>query len=272
MFLRHLSFLAAGLLAAALACDRAAAGGVVRASGTGAAIALLQHLGARLAVEQRVEFVVIRSLGSAGAVKALADGKLDLAIVGRRLNSRETAAGLHEAMSLRTAYVLATSRPDPGNLASGDVARIFGATNPVWPDGSPVRIILRPRSDTDSELLGDLFPGMKQAIEAARQRPELPTVATDQDNADMAERLTGSLTGITATQIRTEGLMLHTLSIDGVEASFANFESGAYRYAKTLYVITGDTTNVDVAHAIDFLRSPAGLQFLRDAEVLPEAR
>lgn len=267
---RRISLPALAVAAFALGCVGADA--TVRVGGTGTTIAVLQQLGARFGAALNVDIVIIRSLGSSGSLRALADRKLDLVIVGRPLTGQEAAAGLREAMTLRTAYVLATSRPKPGSLASTDVARIFRAGNPVWPDGSALRIILRPRTDTDSELMSRSFPGMKEALEAARQRPELPTAATDQDNADLAERLAGSLTGITATQIKTEGLMLNTIAIDGVDPSLANFESGAYRYAKTLHVVVRDVVDPEAGRVIEFLRSPDGLQFLRDAEILPEPK
>ena len=119
---------------------------------------------------------------------------LDIAVPARTLKSHESAAGLRQVAVLRTAYVIATSHPNPGSLKSADIAKIFAAEKPTWSDGTPIRIILRPRSDTDTALLAELFPGMGDALEVARGRAELPTAATDQDNAALAERMTG-LTG-----------------------------------------------------------------------------
>jgi phosphate transport system substrate-binding protein len=118
-------------------------------------------------------------------------------------------------------------------MKSADLAKIVAAEKPTWADGTPIRIILRPRSDTDTALLGELFPGMTDAIESARRRAEVPTAATDQDNAALADRTPGSLIGTTMTQIKTEHRNLHAVPLDGVEPTLANFESGAYRFSKS---------------------------------------
>lgn len=265
--------LATSLLAVAAALvGHAAVADTVRVGGTGTAIGFLHEAAAKFAADTGGKVVVIPALGSAGSLRALIDGKLDLAVAARPLKGDEVAAGLRQLLVLRAAYVMATSRHDAGELKAADVAKIYAANSPVWPDGTPIRIILRPRSDTDTELLAALFPGMSDAMEAARRRPEVPIAATDQDNADEAERLTGSLTGTTTTQIKTEGRRLHAISIDGVEPTLANFASGAYGYAKRLYVVVKGDDGPDTAKFVEFLGSPVGLDLLRSAEVLPEAK
>jgi phosphate transport system substrate-binding protein len=268
----HSASIFVALLSVAASLGHAIAADAVRVGGTGTAIGFLQHAAAKFAADSGGKVMVIPALGSTGSLRALSDGKIEVAVAARPLKSEEAAAGLRQVLALRTAYVMATSRRAGGDLKAADVAKIYGANSPIWPDGTPVHIILRPRSDTDTELLGAIFPGMADALEAARRRPDVPTAATDQDNADEAERLTGSLAGTTATQIKTEGRRLQTMSIDGVEPTLANFESGAYPYAKKLYVVVKGEANQDVARFVEFLHSPSGLALLRDAEVLPEAK
>ena len=89
--------------------------------------------------------------------------------------------------------MLATSHPNPDGLALADIANAFRSERATWSDGSPIRVILRPRSESDTALIGELFPGVASAIATARLRPDIPVAATDQDNADMAEQTPGSL-------------------------------------------------------------------------------
>ena len=136
----------------------------------------------------------------------------------------------------------------------------------------PLRIILRPRSETDTALLGALFPGMDAAIETARRRTEVPTAATDQDNVDRAERTPGSLTGTSASQLATERPNLRVVTLDGVLPAFANFESGAYPFTKKLYVVVRANGSPEARRFVDFLRSPQGVKALRETETLPGAQ
>jgi phosphate transport system substrate-binding protein len=255
----------------ALAAAPSAAQDILRIGGTGSAIGMLQQVGAGFSAATGVKVEVVPNLGSTGAVGALRDGWLDIAIPARPLKPDEAAAGLRQVVVLRTAYVIATSHSNPNGLKSADLAGILAAEKPTWADGTPIRIILRPRSDTDTALLAELFPGMGAAIETARRRAEVPTAATDQDNAAMAERTPGSLTGTTITQLKTEHRNLHIVPLDGVEPTLANFESGAYRFAKDLYFIVPRASSAEAQQFLNFLQSPRGVKALRETETLPGA-
>lgn len=240
----------------------------LRAGGTGSALGLLRQVGAEFASAAETKIDAIPALGSSGAVRALADGKLDIAVLARPLTADQTAAGLAQVLVLRTAFVFATSHRSPNGLKSGELARIYAADKPTWADGAPIRIILRPRSEADSALLGQLFGGMDAAIEAARRRIDLPSAATDQDNVDLAKRALGSLITTTASQLATEHHDLRVVPLDGVAPSLANLESGAYPFAKKLYVIVRADGRSEARRFVDFLRSPQGVKALRAAETL----
>lgn len=262
------------LSAVLLTTAHAATAVTVRFGGTGSSLGMLNQVGGEFAAASggAVKVAIIPSLGSSGALHALIDGKLDLAVSARPLKPEEAAAGLRQVLVLRTPYVLATSRPNPSPIKAADLPKIFNAQQPTWPDGSPVRIILRPRSETDTTLLGEMFPGMAQAIEVARRHAEVPTAATDQDNVALAERLTGSLIGTTLTQLTTERSSLHIITIDGVAPTLANFESGKYPFGKKLYFVLGKKSMPEAQTFVAFLLSPQGLKALRDAAVLPDKR
>jgi len=256
--------------AVALIAERATASETLRMGGTGSSLGLLEKVGAEFTSASGIKVAVIPSLGSSGALRALIDGKLDLAVSARPLKADESAAGLQQVAVLKTAFVLATSKPNPEGLNTSDLPWIFSEQGPIWSDGTPIRLILRPRSETDNALLGSITPGMDTAIEALRQRPEVPIAATDQDNADLAERMPGSLTGTTLTQIKTERRSLHAVPLNGVAPTFANFESGAYPFAKKLYLIVRTNGAPGALQFVEFLRSAAGLKALREAAALLE--
>ncbi len=229
---------------------------------------MLKRLGAVFKADSGVEVVVVPSLGSSGAIRAVIDGALDLAVTGRALKPEEAAKGLTVAFTARTPFVLATSHPNPDGLALADIANAFRSERATWSDGSPIRVILRPRAESDTTLMGELFPGVASAIAIARLRPDIPVAATDQDNADMAEQTPGSLVGSTLTQLALEERNLRVVPIEGVAPTFENFERGLYRYAKPLNFIVPARPAPLVERFLAFLRSPAGQRVLREARVL----
>ncbi|MDB5578191.1 MAG: ABC-type phosphate transport system periplasmic component-like [Bradyrhizobium sp.] len=261
---------AVALLLLAIAQPGDARADTLRTGGTGSAAMLLRKIGnAFTAQAPDTSVEVIPSLGSTGAIAAVVDGALDFAVSARPLAPAEAVKSLTEMILARTVFGLASSYPDPGNIASSDVAGFF--TNPTssWPDGTRLRIILRPRSEVDSTLLAKAFPNMAGAIEQLRLRAEIPVAATDQDNVRMAERMPGSLVSATLAQMQTEKPNLHFLMIDGVAPTLENFERGAYPYHKDFYFILPARRTPSLDRFVAFLRSPEGAKLLREAGSLP---
>ncbi len=237
----------------------------LRTGGVGAATNLLPLLSARSADKDVIAGLqVIPSLGSSGGLKALAEGAIDMAVSGRPLTAEELKQGMHVVLTVRTPFVMVTSHDKPNGMNSAEIAEIFRDPKAKWADGSPVRIILRPKGDSDTPLLGGMFPGMVSALNEARARHEVTVAATDQDNADAAERTPGSLTGSTLTQVKTEQRPLRMLPIDGVAPTPEALESGAYPFSKDLYFVRTPKPSLLAEALVVFLRSPAGEAALRE--------
>ena len=245
------------------------AAGVLQVGGTGAAAALLAHVGKPFTQQTGIAVEVIPGLGSSGGISAMAAGILDVAVSGRALSGAETGRGLVQAITMRTPFVFATSHRAPPNMTVREIANVYISEKAAWPDGSPIILILRPRMESDNQYIVRYFIGKDDVLDRVRQRVELPVATTDQDNADMAERLKGSLTGTTYAQIMLEQRDLRMIAIDGVVPSMETFESGAYRPAKLLYFVHPLQPSAAASRFIQFLRSDEGVRALREAHSLP---
>lgn len=245
----------------------------LRIGGTGSATVLMQQLGAAFeAVEADTKVEVIPGLGSSGSIAAVHDGVLDLAVSARPLKPNEQ--GLIAIVAVRTPYGLVSSNPEPGNISEADVATFYAEPKATWPDGTPVRVILRPRSESDTTLLGETFPQMMAAIDKVRTRIDVPVAATDQNNLEMASTIEGSLVGTSLTQMVTENYQqqLHFLTIDGAEPTLENLETGVYPYSKPYRFVFADQSTPLVQRFLDFVESSDGERLLRTAGSLPAAR
>jgi len=251
-----------------IACNaQIAAAGDLRIGGTGAVNGMIKSVGARFTAQTGIGVTLVPSLGTSGGNSALADGVLDIAISGRPLTAAEAAKGLTIVAEFHTAFGLVTSHPKPNGLKSSEIARLYQSDNPTWADGSPIRIILRPTTDSDSWLLDHHFPGMSKAMTALRKRADLSVAATDQDNADMAEQTPGSLTGATFTQVKMENRNLRFVPIDGAVPSLEFNKTGAYPFGKSLYLVLGARKCPACERFLAFLRSPDGVTALRQAGI-----
>lgn len=252
--IRRIGFVTAVLLGLA----SAASADTLRVGGIGAATAFLPELFAAFEPNGPAKLKIIPSLGSSGGLRALEDGLLDIAVTGRPLTADELKRGLTPAVTIRTPFILVTSHRNPDGFKSDDIPRLYKSPQATWSDGTPIRIILRPKSDSDTPALTAMLPGMAAAVDEARRRPDVPIAATDQDNASLAERVPGSLASSTLTQIKAEARNLRIIAVDGVVPSIETFRSGAYRFGKTLAFVLPAQKSPAAERFIAFLQSPAG--------------
>ena len=241
----------------------------LRIGGTGGALALFRHASEPFKSATGIQIEVLDSLGSLGAIRALGANALDVAVTAMPLARDGNQPGFVEVPFARTALVFVTSHPAPDRLTSRDLVSIFGAANAKWSDGKRINLILRPRTDADTQLIGRMFAGMAEAIEVARKRPDLPIAATDQDSAALAERLPGSLVQAGLGQIIAEKRALRAVVIDGVEPSLENLESKAYPYQKLFYLVYPTVRPAPAERLLVFLRSAEGRKLLRETGNLP---
>jgi len=232
--------------------------------GTGAATAPLQQIAVRFTAESGIAVEVIPGLGTSGGLNAAADGVLQLVVSARVPSAIETARELTTFLTTCTPYVLASSHPSPGSLASKTIAAIYAQGAPVWPDGTPIRIVLRPKAETDNAVMAALFPGIDQALAQARSRDVVPIGTTDQDNADLAEHIPGSLIGSTYAQLLTEHRALPFVAIDGELPDLDAYEAGRYPFGKRLYIIGPRHPKPEASRFLDFLGSPRGITAMRE--------
>lgn len=260
-----LTIVSLGLQTEVRAEDRAV---MLRIGGTGTALGGMRLLASAFKeVRPDVRVIVLPSLGSGGGIKALAAGKIDMSVSARQLKQAERAKGLKASEYVRTPIVFATRYDNPAeNLTLDDAAAMYSGEKESWPDGTQVRLILRPATETDIKLLRGMSKAMDKAVEAALQRDELHVAINDQDNATALEKVRGSL-GIAALgQIKAEKRRVKPLALDGVQGTPANLKSSKYPFAKTLYLVLKPEPAPAVEAFVRFIKSPEGRAVLTSTD------
>ena len=189
-------------------------------------------------------------------MKALLAGALDLAVIARPATPEETAQGIQTLAYGRTPLALVTSRPSgPAGLTTGDLAAILSGSVKAWSDGQPVRLVLRPKADTDTRLLQGLAPAVAEAVEAAHQRPGMIVGVTDSDANERVARSEGALgtSALCATLVR-QG-RLRTLALNQVRPTVEAMVQGTYPLAKEIYLVTTRATPAASQDLLRFLTS-----------------
>jgi hypothetical protein len=121
-----------------------------------------------------IALAVLPMPGSSGANSAVADGKLGLAVSDATCATRRKRAACRSSACCALPTALRPSRPGPDGLATRRTSSVFyKSARALWPDGTPVLIVLRPRpDDSDNEswlaLLSWDGRGRRAASQAAR--------------------------------------------------------------------------------------------------------
>ncbi|MGL4728488.1 MAG: substrate-binding domain-containing protein [Bosea sp. (in: a-proteobacteria)] len=236
MMLTRRMLTGAALALAAAPLSRAAE--PLRIGGTGAALGLLRKLVepfAQYAPEYPLE--VISGLGSAGAISAVSQGAIDIAISGRKLNTKELATGLDMFAFAEAPFAFVTATPEAYSLSCLDVGRMYAGEAHKLPNGETVRVILRPRSDATTLFMIANLEGFREVLEKARMRPDVPVAATDQENLDLASRVPNALTCMTLMQHDTEPNALQLVTLDGTTPGLQTMRSGAYPFKMQMELI-----------------------------------
>jgi len=239
--------------------------GAIKITGTGSSIGTMQRL---------VEFyhkknpgaavTILTSIGSTGGIKAVKANKIDIGLSSRAMRPDERAPDLFEVAYGRTPFVFATHRSNSqSNITFAEIANIYAGKQRSWPDKTPVRLVLRPRTDAYTVFLESLNENIKQASRKSYQIPGLFTGITDQDAADQIEKTQGSFGVTSLSLILSEDRKIKVLSLDGVAPSVANLESGKYPCFMTMHLIHKNS-NPAVKRFIDFVFSREGQKILRD--------
>jgi phosphate transport system substrate-binding protein len=238
--------------------------GTLRVGGTGAAIATItQEAAAFQKKYPDVRFVFPPSLGSSGGIKGLMAGALDVALSSRPLSEAERGHGLLQTYYARTPLLLVTSyKGAEVSFTLKHIAALYNAEIQSYPDGTPLRIIMRPEIEIDILQVKGLTPEIDAAIHRAELREGMTVAVNDQDNAKTLMKTKGALGWMTMAQLLSEDLDLAPVPIGTIPLNRENFASGAYPLFRSFSVVTGAQPTPLVKAFVAFLSSSEGRAIL----------
>ncbi|MBI5664419.1 MAG: substrate-binding domain-containing protein [Nitrospirae bacterium] len=245
--------------------------GTIKIGGTGTALGSFKELSeAFKKIHPEVNFVILPSLGSGGGIKAVNEGALDIGLSSRPLKETEMQPGAVAVEYARTPFVFATAMKTEGtNYTLMDIAKIFSGEIKTWPDGTPIRLVLRPESDMDTVIQKGMSPEMDKAVKKALSREGMMVAATDQESADTMEKVRGAIGTSTLAQIISEKRNLNSIVLNGVMPDMKSLADGSYKYYKTLFIITGPKSVAVTNSFIEFIKSKEGRAILTKSGHLP---
>lgn len=263
---------APALLALAALMAQPAQAEPLRISGTGSSAPLVTALFEEFRKQHPDAELLqpIPPLGSSGALKALAGGRVDMALPGRALKPDEAArVGQHFVLAT-TPLVLASAGGQKKNgFTLDELAGVYEGRQTRWDNGQPIRLVLRASFESDTQALRSMSPAMAKAVDSAARRPGMAMGQDDLETLSLLTRSHGSLGPTTLGLLRTSGAKLTMFEIDGVTPSLAALKEGRYPWHKEISVALPHQPSPLADKFATFLQSDKAHAVLRRSAYLP---
>ena len=256
-FTRIVCSLAATLLLFPAVCPAAEA---ISINGSGSALDMMKPMIAAYRKNNKdVRIFMEKPLGSSGAVKALLAGALDVVISSKPLKPEELAKGAKLQPYGKTPLVMiAEKKVRKRDVTTRELEDIYTGKMATWPNGEIIRLVLRPREDIDSTIIGRLSPALANAMDCARSRPGMIVAVTDPEAYTTVSITPGGFGATGMASIIAENVPVTSLTLNGVAASPKTLASGAYPLAKEISIVTTPKTPAAAHKLISFMLSPQG--------------
>jgi len=260
-----LRLIVSGALATALCFSFAASAAELRVGGTGNALGTMHLLADAYAKSHPdSKITILTSIGTSGAIKAVPKHAIEIGLSSRILTDEEIRAGLSVTEYARSPTVFAVQEKNKAvSMTLNQLADIYSGKLANWPDGTPIRLILRQPGDDNTHQIKRLSSEMEKAVNSAEQKPGMAFAVTDQEAAEKLEGIQGALGVTTLALIRSEKRNLRALAIDGVEATPENASSGRYPMVKHFYFVLPKDPTPEAEQFVKFVKSDRGKEILR---------
>lgn len=265
--MRIILFIFCGITLLSASAPAPALGEVLKIGGTGSALGTMKILSDQFnKLYPGVRVMVLPSLGSSGALKALSKGAIDIGLCGRPLREGELKLNLSLIEYAVTPFVFVVNKEvNISGITTGEVVKKYTCEDSVWPDGERIRVILRPVKESDTIILREISYEMNEAVLLSHSLPGMQIAITDQDNADRIETIPGAFGALTLTQILAEERSgIKILSFNNVIPKPGNILNGTYPLKKHFSMVTHKNCSESVSEFINFMKSAKGREILRN--------
>ena len=218
-----------------------------------------------------VKVEIGKGMGTKARIKALAEGKIDIAMASHGLTADELVRqgmAVQEIAKVAVVFGVNSSVPVPG-LAENQVCDIYSGRLANWKEVGGPDLPVAPRTRPDTEVDAEVVRARIGCLTALKM-PEAVQVMGK--SGDMARELAGTAGAIgmtTTTVVEQSQAQIRPLLLNGIEPSAENVRSGAYRLTRDSFLVTKGTPSPAVARFLEFARSPDGRRVISANGAVP---
>lgn len=223
----------------------------VRVSGSGTCLPLLRILASEQP-DRAVRMVFLPGLHTKGGVRGVIQGSLDIGAVSRDLNPDEQSSDLQVTWLSKDGVVIAV-HPSVSKLGITDITEqqlrdIYAGKITDWKQlgasGSVPIVVLDRHEDESAKIIMRKYvfgPSDKFKVTA-----DSVNLYYESDMVDALQSTVGSVGYFSLGHAISQNTAVTRLRLNGVEATTANIESGAYKVVRPLGIITKTAASAQV--------------------------
>ena len=211
------------------------------------------------------------SIGTKGAIAAIADGAITLGLVSQPLKEEEKTQDISVLPYAWVAIVIGVHPTVPDqNITSGELVEIFKGTKTQWKNGKEIIVQARDNSDSGFLVLQNNITGFREAYTESQKDKLWTLYFTDQD-ANQALAMTPYAIGVTDLgMIATEHLRIKVLPFNGIEPNQKNLQNGTYPLSRQLsFIYREENLPEEARQFLAFVFSEKGRNILKSNGYIP---
>jgi len=218
-----------------------------------------------------VDMEIGKGMGTKTRIRALAEGKIDIAMASHGLNVEDiTRQGMavHEIAKVAVVFGVNASVAATG-LADSQICDIYSQKLKNWNEVGSPELAIAPHTRPDTEVDAEVVRAKIGCLKDLRI-PE--SVAVMPKGGDMAKGLaatSGAIGMTTMTVVKQSRGQIRQVSLNGIAPSAENVRSGTYALTRDSFLVTQANPSAAVAKFLAFVRSPAGEQIISANGAVP---
>lgn len=223
-----------------------------------------------LAKNPGVPIKVLPSIGSTGGIKAVHQGKIDLAIISRPLRTAEKNWNLTITPYAKSMLVFAVnSSVLEESVTPTEAIQIYDGKKTKWSNGNSIIVVIREEGDSGAELLVSLVPALKDIFVRAWQSGIWRIEYREQEATDAIERTKDTFGWTDYTLVKIAGSKVKILRYNDITPSEENVQNGKYPLIRELSFVSSDALPTRLLDFIKFAKSNEGALIMRKYGTIP---
>lgn len=201
-----------------------------------------------------------KGLGTKARLRALAQGKIDIALASHGLVAGELARqgmAVHAIAKVAVVFGVNASVPT-ANLTDRHICDLYAGTITNWRELGGPDLAIAPRTRPDSEVDAEVVRGKIACLKDLKMPEGVKVMPRSGDMAKELATSVGAIGMTTTTVVEQSRGQIRLVSLNGILPSAENVERKIYTLIRDSFLVTKAPPPPAVSRFVDFVRSSTG--------------